>query len=262
MINFANDALIALRFVGHNRHGRVQSHTLNRLVQKGFSGLRVPSCSEAKIDHLTVRVDSPPQVSPPAAHPDIGLINMPIDTGPAQKFFRSFGQFRSEFLNPAIHRRPINSDPALCEQIHNVLVGQWIAQISLHRAKDDVARKTVMLEWGSARHAQPQKPKAGRRRRLTQQSHRFYALAGDPPARPGLVKGTTGSGAPIAVELWSLPVETVGSFLKDIPAPLGIGTVDLSDGRQVKGFICEAEAIADSADITQLGDWRQYLAQV
>ena len=95
----------------------------------------------------------------------------------------------------------------------------------------------------------------------TTDSYRFYALAGDPPARPGLVKGTTGSGAPIAVELWSLPFETVGSFLKGIPAPLGIGTVDLSDGRQVKGFICEAEAIADSTDITQLGDWRRYLAQ-
>jgi len=62
MIDFANDASIGLRFVGHNRHGPVQSHTLNRLVQKGFSGLRVPSCGEAKIDHLPVRVDSPPQV--------------------------------------------------------------------------------------------------------------------------------------------------------------------------------------------------------
>ena len=94
----------------------------------------------------------------------------------------------------------------------------------------------------------------------TTDSYRFYALAGDPPARPGLVKGTPGSGAPIAVELWSLPFEKVGSFLEAIPAPLGIGTVDLSDGRQVKGFICEAEAAADGTDITQLGDWRNYLA--
>ncbi|WP_448329146.1 allophanate hydrolase-related protein [Sulfitobacter sp. M13] len=40
---------------------------------------------------------------------------------------------------------------------------------------------------------------------------------------------------------------------------MGIGAVDLLDGR--KGFICEAEAVADSTDITQLGDWRRYLAQ-
>ena len=62
MIDFANDASIGLRSVVHNCHGPVQSHTLDRLVQKGFSGLRVPSCGEAKIDHLPVRVDSPPQV--------------------------------------------------------------------------------------------------------------------------------------------------------------------------------------------------------
>lgn len=96
----------------------------------------------------------------------------------------------------------------------------------------------------------------------TTDSYRFYALAGDPPARPGLVKGTPGSGASIAVELWSLPFEKVGGFLEAIPAPLGIGTVDLSDGRQVKGFICEAEAVADGTDITQSGDWRRYLAQL
>jgi len=46
----------------------------------------------------------------------------------------------------------------------------------------------------------------------TTDSYRFYALAGDPPGSAGLVKGTTGSGAPIAVELWSLPVETVAAF--------------------------------------------------
>ncbi|UOA16901.1 hypothetical protein DSM109990_03788 (plasmid) [Sulfitobacter dubius] len=149
---------------------RQRTFTLDRVVQKSFSGLRVPSCGEAKIDHLIVRVDSPPQVAPLAAHPHIGLINVPIDAGPTQKLLRSFGQFRSEFLNPAIYRRSINSDPALCEQIHHVLVGQWVAQLPPHRAKDDVARKTVMLERGSARHVQPQKPKTDRRRPLTQPS--------------------------------------------------------------------------------------------
>lgn len=75
------------------------------------------------------------------------------------------------------------------------------------------------------------------------------------------MKGAPGSGAPIAVELWSLRFENVSSFLEGIPASLGIGTVGLSDGRQVKGFICEAEAVADGKDITQLGGWRNYRAQ-
>ncbi len=75
------------------------------------------------------------------------------------------------------------------------------------------------------------------------------------------MKGAPGSGAPIAVELWSLPFENVSSFLEGIPASLGIGTGRLSDGRQVKGFIREAEAVADGTDITQLGGWRNYRAQ-
>lgn len=188
MIDFANDASIGMRFVGHNCHRPVQPHTLNRLVQKGFCGFRVPSCGEAEIDHLIVCVDSPPQVAPLAAHPDIGLINMPNDAGPAQILPRSFGQFRSEFLNPSIYRRPINGDLAFCEQIHHVLVGQRVAQIPTHRTKDDVTWKTVMLERGSTRHAQPQKPKSGRRRRLTQQSlANAYSKA--PPGPVRLVVG-------------------------------------------------------------------------
>ena len=79
--------------------------------------------------------------------------------------------------------------------------------------------------------------------------------------RPGLVQGAPGSGAPIAVALWTLPFENVSSFLEGIPASLGIGTIDLSDGRQLKGFICKAETVADGTDITQFGDRRNYLAQ-
>jgi allophanate hydrolase len=54
----------------------------------------------------------------------------------------------------------------------------------------------------------------------TTESYHFYALAGDPPARPGLVIGAPGSGASIAVELWSLPFEKAGSFLDAITALL------------------------------------------
>jgi allophanate hydrolase len=44
-----------------------------------------------------------------------------------------------------------------------------------------------------------------------------------------------------------------------IPAPLGIGTLTLSGGEQVKGFICEPAAIASATDITGYGGWRAYL---
>jgi allophanate hydrolase len=99
------------------------------------------------------------------------------------------------------------------------------------------------------------------RKATTAPSYKFYALAGGPPERPGLVYcGPEKNGASIKLEIWSLPLENVGSFLKDIPAPLGIGSVFLSDGSSVKGFICEAEAINDAKDITSFGGWRKYLS--
>jgi allophanate hydrolase len=88
--------------------------------------------------------------------------------------------------------------------------------------------------------------------------YRFYALSGGPPRRPGMVRVAKDGGA-IELEIWSLPAGTVGSFLRKIPAPLGLGTVTLADGSGVPGFLCESHAIADAKDITSLGGWRAYL---
>ncbi|MBY0318230.1 MAG: allophanate hydrolase [Reyranella sp.] len=88
--------------------------------------------------------------------------------------------------------------------------------------------------------------------------YRFYALPGGPPHRPGMVRMAQGGGA-IELEVWSLPSAAVGSFLRKIPAPLGLGTVTLADGSGVPGFLCEAHATAGAEDITSLGGWRAYL---
>jgi allophanate hydrolase len=66
-------------------------------------------------------------------------------------------------------------------------------------------------------------------------------------------------GAKIIVELWDLPLAHFGSFVALIPAPLGIGTLTLDDGREVKGFICEAVAMSGATDITHFGGWRAYI---
>ncbi len=96
------------------------------------------------------------------------------------------------------------------------------------------------------------------RRTRTVPSYRFYALPGGPPYRPGLVRVPSG-GACVDVEVWSVPASQFGSFVAGIPAPLGIGKVDLEDGQQVSGFLCEAHAVEGARDITTLGGWRQYL---
>lgn len=99
------------------------------------------------------------------------------------------------------------------------------------------------------------------RKARTTPAYQFYALAGGPPARPGLVRSDAPEAAAIAVEVWSLPKAAFGTFIAGIPAPLGIGTVSLADGSSVKGFICEAAGTTGATDITALGDWRVFLAQ-
>ena len=89
--------------------------------------------------------------------------------------------------------------------------------------------------------------------------YRFCHLPGGPPERPGMVRET--EGAAIAVELWHLPYAGVGQLLEKIPSPLGLGTVPLADGREVKGFICEAFGAEGGRDISAFGGWRAYLAE-
>lgn len=89
-------------------------------------------------------------------------------------------------------------------------------------------------------------------------AYRLYALPGGPPKRPGMIRVSEG-GAAIAVEVWELPERHVGSFLAGIPAPLGLGRVELADGSWETGFICEGFAAGGAEDITALGGWRAYL---
>jgi allophanate hydrolase len=88
----------------------------------------------------------------------------------------------------------------------------------------------------------------------------FHALPGAGVARPGMVRTQPGQGAAIALELWDMPLPAFGGFMKTISSPLGIGTLTLSDGSTAQGFLCEAIAVTGAQDITDLADWRKYLA--
>ncbi len=87
--------------------------------------------------------------------------------------------------------------------------------------------------------------------------YKLFALPGGTPQRPGLVRATRG--ARIEVEVWEVPVEQFGSFVAGIPAPLGIGKLELVDGHWVSGFLCEEHATLSAQDVTELGGWRAYL---
>jgi allophanate hydrolase len=93
---------------------------------------------------------------------------------------------------------------------------------------------------------------------LTAPAYRMYALKGSGVPKPGLVR-TPGDGVAVEVELFGVSTAALGSLLTQISPPLGLGAVELSDGRTVHGFLCEAYAVADAADISGHGSWLDYL---
>ena len=88
--------------------------------------------------------------------------------------------------------------------------------------------------------------------------YRLYALADTTPPKPGMLRVGC-EGAAIEVEVWEMPQGEVGAFLALVPAPLGIGKIELEDGRWVHGFVCEAHALQSAPDVTRHGGWRAYL---
>ena len=88
--------------------------------------------------------------------------------------------------------------------------------------------------------------------------YRLFALPGGPPQRPGLIR-VVEDGQAIELEVWGLPSDQVGSFIAGIPAPLGIGKIELESGQWVTGFVAEGYAAQGAADISSYAGWRAYL---
>ena len=98
-------------------------------------------------------------------------------------------------------------------------------------------------------------------RAATAPHYRLYALSGARPPKPGLLRVRNGAGAAIEVEVWALSDSAFGRFVAAVPPPLSIGTLELGDGRKVKGFLVEAEGVAGARDISSFGGWRAFMAQ-
>ncbi len=95
----------------------------------------------------------------------------------------------------------------------------------------------------------------------TTADYRLYRIDAGGPPRPGVLR-VAQDGVAITGEIWHLPTAGFGAFVAGIPAPLGIGSVQLADGSYVKGFLCEAEATHQAEDISRFGDWRAYRASL
>lgn len=95
-------------------------------------------------------------------------------------------------------------------------------------------------------------------RTTTSPNYRLYLLPGGSTQRPGLVRDREGGS--IEVEVWELPAVNFGDFLNQIPTPLGLGRVQLANGSNVPGFLCESYAVEQAQEITRCGGWRKFLS--
>ena len=90
----------------------------------------------------------------------------------------------------------------------------------------------------------------------TDDCYRIWSIADRHPA----MLRTSGDGARVAVELWSVPVEGLAGILLAEPPGLAIGKVILRDGSVVLGVLGEPFLCEGQREITEFGGWRAYLA--
>lgn len=81
---------------------------------------------------------------------------------------------------------------------------------------------------------------------VTAAKYQFIKLPTE-PVKPGLFKNSD-VGASIQVEIWEIPLTSSGVFVASFPAPLGIVKLELLDGEEVPGFICESYVAKDGED--------------
>ncbi len=96
------------------------------------------------------------------------------------------------------------------------------------------------------------------RQARTAPCYRLHALANTQPPKPGLRRVAEKLPQGIEIEIWALDEAGFGSFVAEIPPPLGIGTLELEDGTSVKGFLCEPIGLEGARDITEFGGWLAY----
>ena len=77
--------------------------------------------------------------------------------------------------------------------------------------------------------------------------------------KPALLR-TGREGSSFYVELYDLTAEAFARFVASIPPPLGLGALELKDGRRVSGFIGEAAVAECGCDISGVADWRAWVA--
>ncbi len=127
------------------------------------------------------------------------------------------------------------------------------------------AHRTLLAVAGAHLTGQPANPdlvELGGRlyaRARTAAGYRMFTVPGPFP-RPGLVHTGDGPADGIEVEVWDVPLESLGRLVERIAEPLHLGPLTLDDGQTVPGFLADRTCAITTADITSAGGWRAHLA--
>lgn len=153
---------------------------------------------------------------------------------------------------------PARSDRVICGVASQILTGQDLTAPACADGVEIVVAGAHLR--GEARNGDLVRL-GGRlvERTTTGPDYRMWVLSDG--RRPAIAAVGDG-GCPIEVEVWALPGDAVGEFLKTVEAPLGIGRVTLAAGEEKLGFICEPGALEGATEITGDGGWRQWRARI
>jgi allophanate hydrolase len=137
-----------------------------------------------------------------------------------------------------------------------------LAPRPIHAGRDDISIAVVGAHLSGMALNGELKALGGRlmASAMTAPNYRLYALPTTPP-KPGMLRVDEGQGTAVEVEVWALSSSAFGRFVAAIPPPLSIGTIRLSDGSHVKGFIVEAAGLDGARDISSFRGWRAYMAE-
>ncbi|HEY3608625.1 MAG TPA: allophanate hydrolase [Pseudonocardiaceae bacterium] len=140
------------------------------------------------------------------------------------------------------------------------LAARWAGEPS-----DPPVHRTLLAVAGAHLTGQPANPdlvELGGRlyaRARTAGGYRMFTVPGPFP-RPGLVHTGDGPAAGVEVEVWDLPLDSVGRLVSMIAEPLHLGPLTLDDGATVTAFVADRTCATATADITAAGGWRAHLA--
>ncbi|RGP65946.1 putative dur1,2-urea amidolyase [Fusarium longipes] len=83
------------------------------------------------------------------------------------------------------------------------------------------------------------------------------ASSSDTPG-PVLKRVSPDDGAEIEVEVWHLPKSSLANFISNARHPFAFGSIEMSDGTWIQGFVCEPCGFDNAIDITDYYSRRAY----